>query len=49
MKAYWNFDEYLADQASRNQNVIRTLRVKVRKRSDIDEKAFGAFLREAAR
>ena len=111
MKAYPSFDEYLADQVPRNQNIIRTLRkfvkrvapqlqesvkwgngcwvqgkvpvayvysaadhvqfgffagaalkdpkgllngagkfvrhVKVRTRSDIDERAFGAFLREA--
>src|SRR5262249_1185351 len=26
MKAYPSFDEYLADQAPRNQNIIRTLR-----------------------
>jgi hypothetical protein len=113
MKAYADFDEYLDDQASRNQDVIRGLRrfvkrvapqleesvkwgngcwlsekkpvayvysapdhvqfgffhgatlkdprgllegqgkfvrhVKVRKRADIDEAAFGALLRQAAR
>jgi hypothetical protein len=112
MKAYANFDEYLADQVPRNQNVIRALRkfvqrvapelresvkwgngcwvrgkvpvayvfsapdhvqfgffrgsalddpkellqgegkfvrhIKVRKRSDIDEREFGTLLRQAA-
>jgi hypothetical protein len=31
MKAYGSFDEYLADQAPRNQSVIRTLRTFVKR------------------
>ena len=53
MKRYASFDEYLADQPARNQTIIRALRrfVKrvVTKRSDIDEAAFGALLRQAAK
>lgn len=48
MKAYENFDAYLADQAPRNQAIIRALR-KFVDRSSIDERVCAALLKQAAR